>query len=157
RLDDLDPNSIESIDVLRGPSAASLYGTEAANGVIVIKTKKSRPGPFRLQLLGDQGWSYIPGKMPLAWIGWGRSSVGGEMLDGRSCPLFPGFLYGPLGSYGIGSETSVTDGSCVQDSVTAFNPANDSQMSTLGTGTAQNLSVNMSGGTEQLQQFFALR
>ena len=50
RLDDIDPNTIESIDVLRGPSASSLYGTDAANGVIVIKTRRGQPGSWHLNL-----------------------------------------------------------------------------------------------------------
>src|SRR5581483_1560104 len=45
RLDQIDPASIETIDVFKGPRAAALYGPDAANGVIVITTKKARPGP----------------------------------------------------------------------------------------------------------------
>lgn len=41
---DLDPESIESISVLKGPSAAALYGTRAGNGVILITTKKAKAG-----------------------------------------------------------------------------------------------------------------
>ncbi|MGQ8336040.1 SusC/RagA family TonB-linked outer membrane protein [Sunxiuqinia sp. A32] len=37
---DIDPNNIESINVLKGPSAAALYGIRASNGVVVITTKK---------------------------------------------------------------------------------------------------------------------
>src|SRR5260221_11224162 len=44
-LDNIDPNSIETIEVLKGPSAATLYGQDAANGVIVITTKKGKAGP----------------------------------------------------------------------------------------------------------------
>jgi TonB-linked SusC/RagA family outer membrane protein len=40
RLNDFDPDQIESIEVLKGPAAATLYGTEAARGVINIITKK---------------------------------------------------------------------------------------------------------------------
>jgi TonB-linked SusC/RagA family outer membrane protein len=40
RLNDFNPNDIESVEILKGPSAATLYGTEAANGVINIITKK---------------------------------------------------------------------------------------------------------------------
>ena len=40
RINDFNPNDIESIEILKGPSAATLYGTEAANGVINIITKK---------------------------------------------------------------------------------------------------------------------
>ena len=49
-LDRIDPLSIESIEVIRGPSAASLYGQEAANGVIVITTKRGQAG--------RTSWSY---------------------------------------------------------------------------------------------------
>src|SRR5207249_2285929 len=40
RLDDINPDDIESIEVIRGPAAATIYGTEAANGVIQIITKQ---------------------------------------------------------------------------------------------------------------------
>ncbi len=44
RLNDINPNDIESIQVLKGASAASLWGSRAANGVIVITTKKGKSG-----------------------------------------------------------------------------------------------------------------
>jgi TonB-linked SusC/RagA family outer membrane protein len=44
RLDDIPPESIERIEVLKGAAAATLYGTEASNGVIQIFTKKGRVG-----------------------------------------------------------------------------------------------------------------
>ncbi len=40
RANDINPNDIESVTVLKGPSAAALYGSRAANGVILITTKK---------------------------------------------------------------------------------------------------------------------
>src|SRR5207249_1662251 len=40
RLADLNPNDIESIEVLRGAAASSIYGSKAANGVIIIKTNR---------------------------------------------------------------------------------------------------------------------
>jgi TonB-linked SusC/RagA family outer membrane protein len=44
RINDLNPEEIESIEVLKGPSAATIYGTEASNGVIQIITKRGRAG-----------------------------------------------------------------------------------------------------------------
>ncbi|QSE97293.1 SusC/RagA family TonB-linked outer membrane protein [Fulvivirga lutea] len=44
RFQDLDPNNIESVNVLKGAAAAALYGTRAANGVIVITTKTGSSG-----------------------------------------------------------------------------------------------------------------
>ena len=41
---DLDPESIESVSILKGPSAAALYGTRAGNGVVLITTKRAKEG-----------------------------------------------------------------------------------------------------------------
>jgi len=47
RLDDLDPESIDKIEILKGAAAATLYGTEASNGVLQIFTKRGEAGPPR--------------------------------------------------------------------------------------------------------------
>ncbi|MEZ4414569.1 MAG: SusC/RagA family TonB-linked outer membrane protein [Gemmatimonadota bacterium] len=47
RLDDIDPSTIERIEILKGAAAATLYGTEASNGVIQIFTKRGRQGTPR--------------------------------------------------------------------------------------------------------------
>ncbi len=43
-ISDLDPESIESVTILKGPSAAALYGTRAGNGVVIITTKRAKEG-----------------------------------------------------------------------------------------------------------------
>lgn len=43
-ISDLDPESIENVTILKGPSAAALYGTRAGNGVVLITTKKAKAG-----------------------------------------------------------------------------------------------------------------
>ncbi|GAA4452081.1 SusC/RagA family TonB-linked outer membrane protein [Nibrella saemangeumensis] len=48
RAADLNPNDIESITILKGPEAAALYGVEAANGAVVITTRKGRSGTGRI-------------------------------------------------------------------------------------------------------------
>src|SRR5213593_1758982 len=47
RLADLNPNDVESIEVLRGAAASSIYGAKAANGVIVIRTNRGKAGKPR--------------------------------------------------------------------------------------------------------------
>jgi TonB-linked SusC/RagA family outer membrane protein len=59
RLNDFNPEDIESIEVLKGPSAATLYGTEAANGVINIITKKGASGTPRWNVIWRQGVNYF--------------------------------------------------------------------------------------------------
>ncbi|RYZ49902.1 MAG: SusC/RagA family TonB-linked outer membrane protein, partial [Chitinophagaceae bacterium] len=51
----LNPNDIESISVLKDASAASIYGSRAANGVILINTKKGRPGKTRIRVDAEFG------------------------------------------------------------------------------------------------------
>lgn len=48
RAVDINPNDIESIEILKGASAAALYGSRAANGVILITTKRGNPGATRV-------------------------------------------------------------------------------------------------------------
>jgi TonB-linked SusC/RagA family outer membrane protein len=48
-LDAINPEDIESVEVIKGPAAATLYGADAANGVIQVITKKGRPGSQALQ------------------------------------------------------------------------------------------------------------
>jgi TonB-linked SusC/RagA family outer membrane protein len=62
RLNDFDPSEIETIEVLKGPAAATLYGTEAARGVINIITKKGVAGGNRyaFQLQNGGNWFQDP-------------------------------------------------------------------------------------------------
>jgi TonB-linked SusC/RagA family outer membrane protein len=56
RLNDINPADIESIEIIKGPAAATLYGTEASNGVIQIITKAGRAGEkARVTFTADQG------------------------------------------------------------------------------------------------------
>jgi TonB-linked SusC/RagA family outer membrane protein len=67
RFDDFDPEQIESIEVLKGPAAATLYGTEAARGVINIITKKGAAGSNKYTFSardGDQWFMNAEGRMP---------------------------------------------------------------------------------------------
>jgi TonB-dependent starch-binding outer membrane protein SusC len=60
RIADLNPNDIESMEVLKGASAAAIYGGKAASGVIVITTKKGTPGAPQWDLSGQAG-TYFAG------------------------------------------------------------------------------------------------
>ena len=55
RFNDINPNDIETIEVLKGPAAAALYGTAAANGVIQITTKHGQAGHPDIRAYAEQG------------------------------------------------------------------------------------------------------
>ena len=58
---DLNPDDIESMSVLTGAAAAALYGSDAANGAIVITTKKGQAGKTKISVGSNMEWN-------LAWI-----------------------------------------------------------------------------------------
>ncbi|OJV87729.1 MAG: hypothetical protein BGO34_11445 [Bacteroidia bacterium 44-10] len=61
-ISDIDPESIESVSILKGPSAAALYGTRAGNGVVLITTKKSdRKGGMKVEVASNTVFD-IPSK-----------------------------------------------------------------------------------------------
>lgn len=55
RIADLNPDDIANIEVLKGPSAAAIYGTRANAGVIIITTKKGQAGQTKISLSQDIG------------------------------------------------------------------------------------------------------
>ncbi|HJU89982.1 MAG TPA: TonB-dependent receptor [Gemmatimonadaceae bacterium] len=70
RFNDINPEDIESIEIIKGPAAATLYGTEASNGVIQIITKKGAQGRTQYGLSIKQGatWFNDPqGRLPVNW------------------------------------------------------------------------------------------
>ena len=55
RINDIDPDDIESIEIVKGPAAATLYGIQASNGVVRITTKHGTAGPPRWNLFSELG------------------------------------------------------------------------------------------------------
>jgi TonB-linked SusC/RagA family outer membrane protein len=63
RIADLNPQDIESIEVLKGPSAAAIYGSKAANGVIIIETRQGASGEPRVNASFQGGFFDLANKM----------------------------------------------------------------------------------------------
>jgi outer membrane receptor protein involved in Fe transport len=70
RLDDINPADIERIEIIRGPAAATLYGSEASAGVIQIITKRGASGQTRFNVNLSQGASWFndaENRLPTTW------------------------------------------------------------------------------------------
>ncbi|HJU87791.1 MAG TPA: TonB-dependent receptor plug domain-containing protein, partial [Gemmatimonadaceae bacterium] len=63
RIADLNPNDIESIEVLKGASASAIYGSKAANGVIIITTKSGQAGRTQFNVTQRVGTFDLSNKM----------------------------------------------------------------------------------------------
>lgn len=61
----INPADIESITVLKDADATAIYGSRAANGAILITTKKGKPGTMRTDVNLQQGWGQVGKKMDL--------------------------------------------------------------------------------------------
>ncbi|HLA52362.1 MAG TPA: TonB-dependent receptor plug domain-containing protein, partial [Flavitalea sp.] len=57
---DFNPNDIESIQILKDASAAAIYGSRAANGVIIITTKNGSEGPMKVEFNGKSSIQIMP-------------------------------------------------------------------------------------------------
>jgi TonB-linked SusC/RagA family outer membrane protein len=137
-LNDLNPNDIESIQVVKGPSAATLYGTDAANGVLVITTKRGRPGPARWNTYARLGITEPSDiRPPTRYWAW-STSAGGQPNDFNCRLLFMAF------------------GFCTQDSITAIPNALDDPSRTIFRDAPRwEYGLNVSGGRPELRYYFA--
>ncbi len=75
-LNTLNPEEIADIEIVKGPSAATLYGTDAANGVIVITTKKGQAGAAKWSWHGDMGTVKDRNTYPTQYSIWGKNTAG---------------------------------------------------------------------------------
>lgn len=85
-LNTINPQDIESIDVLKDASATAIYGTRGANGVIIITTKKGKAGVSSLSLNSSLGFSKMARKLPVLTAAEFRAEVpklGGSALDDK--------------------------------------------------------------------------
>ncbi len=129
RLDDIDPSTIEKVEVLKGAAAATLYGTEASNGVILITTKKGSVGAPRWTLEAEQTVKGYPeGRIEDQW-GFARTAAQATRLSGH---------------YGF--------------AVTPFTPFSRSVAKQMfETGRTTTLGGQVSGGTPLITYFGSLR
>ena len=82
RLNDLNANDIKSVEVLKGASAASLWGSKAANGVIVIQTKDGSMGKMKMNYKRTQSYDVIHDRLEMqTTYGQGRSGKWGVYAE----------------------------------------------------------------------------
>jgi TonB-linked SusC/RagA family outer membrane protein len=127
RINDLNPADIESIEIVKGPAAATLYGIQASNGVIRITTRHGNPGPARWNLSSEIGGVNDNNTYPLNYNG----------RDANN-PDFDGFCV-------LQFEL---DGDCVQTSVDVYSPLENASTRPLKTGFRQQHGANVSGGSD---------
>lgn len=132
RINDLNPDDIENVEIVKGPSAATLYGIQAANGVVLITTKRGAAGKPRWNMYTEQGVTQDKNTY--------RTSFFGRTNDIDPSTGFPIDPYCSL--------QNVADGFCTQTRVDQYNPLNDPAQRQFASGWHQQYGASVSGGSD---------
>ncbi|WP_162550083.1 SusC/RagA family TonB-linked outer membrane protein [Hymenobacter nivis] len=175
RLNDINPDDIASMEVLKGAAAAALWGTRAANGVIVITTKKGKLGD-RMHIAVRSTFSFDRiNKTPALQLNYGQGAGGlykfgssssrswGDYIGDRTGaadaqitdptnPAYKGFVTFPDGStqYAIANGTAANPHGG-KNSQQTYDHGRD----VFGTGYYRDNSIEFSGGDEKSTYFLS--
>jgi TonB-linked SusC/RagA family outer membrane protein len=138
RLNTLGTEDIESIDIIKGPSAAALYGTAAANGVVVIKTKRGSAGRTQWSVFGEGGIVQQPAEFEPNYTSWGRALNASGQPTGNpiQCKI-----------------TAFAAKQCAIDSLSTFNPLMNSETTPFKDQNRSMVGLQLSGGSDRLRYF----
>ena len=128
RLNDFNQDEIASIEIVKGPSAAALYGTQAANGVVLITTKRGTPGRTSWNFHTEQGVQTDVADYP--------ANYDAVTSAGARCQL-----------------VQVAQGTCTQARIASFNPLENPSTSPFKAGYNHQYGVQVSGGNDQTTYF----
>lgn len=89
-LNDVIPSEVESVSVLKDAASAAIYGSRAANGVILITTKKGKEGQLSFTYSGNVGFQFAT-RVPKMATSWQYAELYNQMMsnEGKSSSLFP--------------------------------------------------------------------
>ena len=136
RINDLNPDDIQDIEIVKGPAAATLYGIQASNGVIRVSTKHGVAGPPQWSFFSELGAVSDNNTYPLNYYGRDTTPTGiDEGWDGF-CTI-----------------QSELDGFCTQTSLQSYQPLNDPVTRPYKAGLRQQYGASVSGGGEQVTYY----
>ncbi len=130
----LNPAEIEDIEIVKGPSAATLYGTDAANGVIVVTTKRGHAGSTR----------------------WTFNAEGGMITDlTKYITSYALIGHTSASPYARCLLIQVAAKTCTVDTTKSLNVLNTDSLSPLDRGHRNQFGVQASGGNDAVRYFFS--
>lgn len=136
-LSSINPDDIENINILKGANAAALYGSAAANGVIMVTTKKGKEGTMKINVTSNATFER-PMILPEFQNEYGLNSRGSDSWGKRISDLTTNDL-----------ETFAADGKNLVNRV--GNDLNNFYK----TGSTFNNSVSLSSGTSTMSSYFS--
>jgi len=141
-INNLSPEEVEDIEIVRGPSAATLYGTNAANGVVLVTTKKGRAGSTRWSFGAESRTIDDRNPYQAQYANWGHSPA--APTKNIRCQLYVMQT----------AAFKISDGAtCISDSVTSYNYLTDPERTFIKLGRGSLFTGQVSGGTGAVRFF----
>lgn len=135
-IDDINPNDINSMEILKDASATAIYGSRGANGVVIITTKRGKPGKTTVSF--D---TYVGNNIRLGRI---------DVMNGAEFAEYKRESRRAVGQYPLGAGTEADDAKIFEpremDNIKAGN-STDYVEAMLRKGAIQNHQIGISGGT----------
>lgn len=160
RMNDINPNDIASVQVLKGASAAALWGYRAANGVVLIVTKKGKKGKISVDVNSSVSFDKVNVEMDLQdRFGQGLDGVWkknnansfGDKIATRSGAAD---VYNTTGQYFVSNNGNTIYPITQKNSTANFNESNMS--SVIGNGHSIDNHVSISGGGENTNFYLGI-
>ncbi|MEJ2540092.1 MAG: SusC/RagA family TonB-linked outer membrane protein [Gemmatimonadota bacterium] len=145
RLNDLNPNDIANIEIIKGPAASATYGTAAANGVILITTKRGAPGATQWQFFAETGVQNDVTDYPGVYAAY--------QIDDATQPLFTEDGFFNTAGYSYCSNINAALNACNQDETLYFNTLLDPRTRMFSEGNRNRFGASVRGGNESLRFF----
>jgi len=163
RLDDINPEEIENIEILKGPAASAIYGSAASNGVILITTKRGRAGAPVWRAYAEGGQVKDVNSYPLNYASLTRFSQTGDFYNipaGGILNIRTISIFGPTAPFDIcpnyrAALAAGATGACTQDVTLSFDQFRDARTTPFQTGSRTKYGLNVSGGAEALTFFIS--
>jgi TonB-linked SusC/RagA family outer membrane protein len=145
----LNPNDIESMEILKDAASAAIYGSQAANGVVIITTKKGKQGKARFEFNAfggeTQPMKYLDVLNGPEWYAMRRD---GLRNTGNAAPEANALL-----AMGRRPDNFATLSAAELDAIGLGLPSYDWQREVMGRGRLQNYELNVSGGDDKTTFF----
>ena len=123
---------IESIQILKDASSAAIYGSRAANGVVIITTKQGKEGPLKVKFNSQLELNWLPRY---------------DLMDASTYKIYNDRAYEEAILAGVGGITKRQN---------HFDGDTDWQEEMLGTGMLQNYNISLSGGSNTVRYYASL-
>ena len=149
-LSSLNPQDIQSIDILKDAAATAIYGSRGANGVVIITTRKGTSGKARITARVSHGFTVKPAKIPV-YVGQEEREAKIDLLKKTWTNLFQGAEWYDQRTSGNGATyvEAIAYPSVLSDKYNPyFNNAYDFQNMFYQTGQTGNYDLSMEGGNE---------